>query len=227
MINLRVQPSGEGHKLVLTPRAACQGVKGQELDLVYAHRCPTCGNVIQALFRTPKEVSLWPFEETVVLSQGEKNMGEVRKIFPEPKTKWGSSCYRSQFSAVEGGVQKIVLKNHILRHRAIAERAGKPTGEGLWEVGERTCSRTGIFAVKEDLLVKDVLLFSGMSEYELANFNLPPLVEIIPANGFQSDSIRLAIPVGNALPVVLVNREKVVYGFQDEIRPRLTPFKKS
>lgn len=227
MIKLRgkTEEADPLNKIVFEPRPGfTRGAKAAltlEFPLIYGHRCPYCHNVIQALFRAPKTFSLWPYEETVLLSQGEKNSGEMRKTYPDEKTKAGKSCYRVDFSPAEGGSIKLMLKNHLMRHQAISER--KFDGEGLWEVGERPCTRAGIFSLREDLLVKDFLLFSQISEFEIPKYTIPPVKELI----HEDDANFKVVPaVGIAPPVILVERTSFVYGFHYVTRPKMNAYKK-
>lgn len=214
------------NKIYFEPRAGFTRGKHQvpsfEYPLLYGHKCMRCSNVIQALFKAPSMFDLWPYEETVLLSQGEKNAGELRKIFPDEKTRFGKSCYKMVFSPAEGGSVKITLRNHIMTHKAIVER--KFNGEGLWETGERPCTHAGVFALREDLLVKDFLLFSNIEDYELPKYNIPPIISLIP----EDDKTFLTIPaVGTAPPVILVERQSMVYGFHYATRQRMAPFRKT
>lgn len=213
------------NKIVFEPRPGFNRGKGAaptlEFPLIYGHRCPCCSNVMQALFRAPRNFSLWPYEETVLLSQGEKNSGEVRKNFPDDKTKFGKSCYKVEFSPAEGGSLKIILRNHIMRHCTISERTYN--GEGLWETGERPCTKAGIFALREDLLVKDFLLFSQLGDTEIAQHNIPSVREFIPET---DTNFKLVPSVGQAPPVILVDRNSLVYGFHYHTRPRLQQYRK-
>jgi len=228
MIRLRGKSEAQDplNKIIFEPRAGFTRGSGAapslEFPLVYGHRCPYCSNVIQALFKAPKMFNLWPYEETVLLSQGEKNSGEIRKVFPDDKTRFGKSCYRMDFSPAEGGSVKLTLKNHILRHQAIKDR--QYTGEGLWEVGEKACMKTGVFALREDLLVKDFLLFSQIQEAEIQQYNIPPVRDLIPETDTQ---FKLVPAVGVAPPVILVERQSLVYGFHYQTRPRMQAYKKS
>lgn len=228
MIKLRGQSEVQhsSNKIVFEPRPGF--IRGNyklpelEFPLIYGHRCPYCNNVMQALFKAPKTFSLWPYEETTILSQGEKNAGDILSTYPDNKTRYGKSCYRIDFSPAEGGSVKITLKNHIMRLSAISER--KFNGEGLWEEGKRTCSRTGVFSLREDLLVKDWLLFSHLGEYDINKYNIPPIKDIIKEGDV---NFKLIPAVGVAPPVILVERHILVYGFHYQTRPIMQNFRKA
>jgi hypothetical protein len=223
MIKLRgkTEANDINNKIIFEPRPGF--TRGRyttptlEFPLIYGHRCPYCSNVMQALFKAPRTFSLWPYEETTLLSQGEKNAGDIRKTFPDDKTKFGKSCYRVDFNPSENGSVKITLRNHISKHCAIEQR--KFNGEGLWEVGyERPCTHTGIFSLREDLLVKDWLLFSQMSPIEIVKYNIPSVKELIQENNVH---FKLVPAVGIAPPVILIERQTLVYGFNYHTRPMM------
>lgn len=224
MIKLQEHSEKKDNRIVFEPRPGFGRGRGSapklDFPLIYGHRCNYCNNVIQALFKAPREFSLWPYEETKLLSQGEKNAGEVRTIYPDDKTKYGKSCYRVDSNDAEGGSIKITLKNHIVRNSALVER--KFNGEGLWEVGERPCTRIGIFSLREDLLIKDWLLFSQMDEAERSKYNLPSIKELIPES---NTNFSLINAIGTAPPVILVERTSLTYGFHYQIKPLITPFR--
>lgn len=228
MIRLRgkIGEEDKSNKIYFEPRPGYTRGKGAapslEFPLIYGHKCPRCSNIMQALFRAPRAFSLWPYEETILLSQGEKNVGEVRRTYPDDKVRFGKSCYNMDFRAPEGGSVKITLKNHMMRPIALAER--EANGDGLWEVGERPCTHTGVFSLREDLLVKDFLLFSQIKEHEIPKYNIPPIKDLIP----EDDRTFKAIPsVGTAPPVILVERQNLVYGYYYETLKRMLPYKKS
>lgn len=228
MIRLRGKAGidDKSNKIIFTPRSGFVRGKGKapelEFPLVYGHKCPYCSNVIQALFKAPKTFSLWPYEETVLLSQGEKNAGEVRKVFPDDKTKSGKSCYKIDFSPAEGGSIKIILRNHLMRHQALAERTFD--GEKFWEQSyERPCTRAGLFSIREDLLVKDWLTFSQMREDEVNKCQTPPIANLILEN---DSTFKLVPAVGKAPPVILIERQNLLYGYYYQTRPLMTAYQK-
>jgi hypothetical protein len=133
MIEL-IPASGERGPLIrLTPR---QGFKKShkmlEFPLQYGHRCPYCPNVINAVFCPDRQIDLFPYEETVVLSQGEKNAGEILKVVPGHNPNEGN--YNIDYvSTPEGNLQRIRMKNHVVRAAAIQDRGYN--GVGVEEVG--------------------------------------------------------------------------------------------
>lgn len=203
------------NKITFEPRAGYKKTHPSlEFPLLYGHRCPYCTNVIQALFESPKPIDLWAYEETFLLSQGEKNAGEVRNVYPNDKTKQGKTCYNNHYSPTGKGYVKIVLKNHIMRHRAIVE--GSFNGEGLWEPGEKPCGRSGIFSIREDLLMKDFLLFSKMQPVEVAKYKMPKVREAIKSDNV---NFRVVPAIGEAPPIILVEKDSFIFGFHYKSRP--------
>lgn len=199
-------------------------------ELVYGHVCNTCGNLIQALFYTPEEVSLWPYEETTVLSQGQKNMGEILKVVPDDKFQEGESCYRSHFYSPADGRkgQHIVLKNHVLRPSRM-DNGDRTDNSSLWEVGERTCPLTGVFSLKADLAIKDLCHFVGIEDEVMNTTSFPPTIEeFVPQNGDANSryNIKWTPAFGQAPPMLLISREMVNASHNYWVRLALKPFKK-
>ena len=229
---IEILPRGGAPVIMLTPR---QGFKrthqALEFPMVYGHRCPTCSNVIQAVFLTDQKVDLFPYEQTSILTQSkdEEKQGEVRAILPDTNSEEGYSCYHIDFTnTVAGGSQKIVLRNHVLKLRALVER--EPNGEGLFEKGDRyyvkACTKIGIHALRDDLLMKDYCLFANMSDVELRNYNLPPVSEVITE--FSGSSLGRLVPtIGQAPPLVLLERSDVVHGYGHVLRPVLKNYLKN
>lgn len=232
MIKLRgkhTTQSDDSNKIVFEPRPEySKNTKELVFPLIYGHHCPYCSNVMQALFKAPRMFSLWEYEETTLLSQGSKNSGEIRKVYPDNKVKKGKSCYRMDFNPVEGGSVKITLKNHIMRHSAISKRTYD--GENIWETGEKPCTWAGIFSTREDLLVKDWLLFSQLGDgtqingdSEISKYDLPTIDKIVQED---DKSFKLIPSVGAAPPVILVDRHDIAYGFHYATRTKIAQYRK-
>jgi hypothetical protein len=228
MIKLRGKTgqNDPSNKIIFEPRSGFTRGRGAsptlDFPLIYGHRCPVCSNVMVALFKAPKPFSLWPYEETTILSQGDKNAGEVLKVVPDDKVKFGKSCYQMDYSPVEGGSIKLTLRNHIVRFSILSTR--KYDGTGIWDESyERPCLKAGIFSLREDLLTKDFLLFSQITEQEILQYNLPPIKTLLPESNTE---YRLVDAVGVAPPVILVDRQPLVYGFNYKTRTMITQYKK-
>src|ERR1035438_10078802 len=106
MIELTGKPGDLICRIRFTPRPWFKDderVPHLELNLVYGHRCPTCGNVIQACFLTEKPIDLWYYEETAFVAKGEKTYGDLLKVVPNEESKPGHSQYTSTFERVASG----------------------------------------------------------------------------------------------------------------------------
>lgn len=226
-----IQARGNAPKIVLTPRPGFKRThKEQEFELIYGHKCPTCSNVIQAVFLTDKKIDLFAYEQTSIMSQSKdvEKQGDVAKVLPNGDTGPGYSCYNTDFTLTEGGgSQKIVLKNHVMRVRAITER--EYNGDGLFEKGDlhytKACTKTGIHALRNDLLVKDYCLFSMMTDVDLRAYSLPT-VEKLMEGLTPGHSLGTLVPaVGKAPPLILIERQTLIHGFTFVLRPRLEAWK--
>jgi len=231
MIDLTGNPGDKNCKITFSPRPGFkQSHRTFQRELVYGHYCPRCMNVVQALFLTDEPVDLWPYEATNVMSIGksDEKVGTILKIVPNVESKLGYSNYTSTFlrSGGEPG-QHIVLKNHVLKYHGVEKE--KSSADRYFEPGERPCADyTGAFALREDLLVRDVCLFMRIDPTVLAQHNLPSVEEFL--NRAVSQDFRSLPAYGVAPPVILFPRERMTGYNQNyewwQIREILKPFKK-
>lgn len=214
-----------GNTVHFEPRSGFK-VPSRKYNLIYGHVCPHCTNVIQALFEVNRPFSLWPYEETKILSQGTKNSGEFLKTFPEEKTKQNKSCYRYEFSPANNGSVKLILRNHVMNNSVLVTKLFD--GNGIWEVGfERPCIKAGLTAIREDLLVKDWLLFSQaqLKPDELNKYNLPKKVgDIIPK---ADTNFKVINAIGVGSPMILINKDDFLFGYAMHADLLARPFVKS
>jgi hypothetical protein len=216
MIVLLGKPGDSCGKIRFTPR---DGFKRKhptlEKELVYGFTCPHCANVILSLFRTETPVDLWPYEQTDVISIGEKTAGEVNRTLPNVDSKFGFSCYGSEpmrrFGAdkhTEG--QRIHLKKHLLLNEPIL---APHATEGIFEVGgEHCCEYTGWFGLREDLLLKDVALANAVAPHELVNWDFTKHTVSSFVASANNSSFRLLSGIGKVPPIVLVSRASFAMG---------------
>lgn len=230
MIELTGAPGDKSCKLLFTPRPAFRGnpkAPNLERDLIYGHRCPTCGNVIQACFLTDEEVNLWMYEETAFISTSSdaKKFGTLLKWVPNDESKAGYSQYTSTFypTAQEHG-QHIVLKNHIVRFHGID--GAKNTTDRYFEPGGHTCSLTGCFSKREDLVLKDMALLWRSTNAYVATMPTPGLEAFATSAGAGQQGVRIVPAYGQAPPALLFPRDKLTstYSLEYQMRNMLEPF---
>lgn len=228
MIELSGKIGDPEAKIRFTPRDGSEKrVEPLEFPLLWGHRCGRCGNVVNALFETHTEVDLFPYEATCVLSQGEKNAGEILKFVPNKKDK--GNYESTMLVTPKGGLQRLRLKNHVARLSIVQDR---PTfgSECVNEVGERTCPLTSIFSPREELLIKDLLLLFAFQTTELPQYNLPSIEALIPdPNGHAStdNRFRWARAIGrDPLPIIFVERQYLQSGLNWWLVTAMKPFLK-
>src|SRR5208282_4715534 len=74
-----IRPSKDGKKLwFLPPEKSTE--QELEFDLVYAHTCPKCNNLVQALFMTDKRIEPKPWEE--IMTKQLDAQGHFKRIIP-------------------------------------------------------------------------------------------------------------------------------------------------
>lgn len=86
-----IRPSKDESKLWFIPPEK-SGEQELEFDLVYAHVCPKCNNLVQALFLTDKFVDPKPWEE--IMTKILDKSGHYKRIIPGRSDRFNSR-YRS------------------------------------------------------------------------------------------------------------------------------------
>jgi hypothetical protein len=209
MIALTGNPGGKDCRIQFSPRPRFKtSHKLIERELVYGHYCPLCMNVVQALFLTDEPVDLWPYEATNVMSMGKSDakLGTVLKVVPHAESKRGHTCYTSTVLPGSGDPgQHIVLKNHVLKYHGIENETNAT--DRFFEPGDRTCEYTGAFALRGDLLVRDICHFMRWEVAEMARYNLPSVEEFLTVAA--AYDFRSLPAYGSAPPVVLFPRTKM------------------
>ena len=209
MIALSGKPGDTNCRIRFVPRPGFKKThKVIERELVYGHYCPRCMNVVQALFLTDEPVDLWPYEETHVisLSKDEAKNGSILKVVPNGESKPGYMNYTVTplRGAGERG-QHLVLKNHVLKYHGIDQQ--KHTTDRYFEPGERTCEYAGAFALREDLLIRDVCHFMRLDVAAIEAYHLPSVEDFL--KGAVAYDFRSLPAYGSAPPVVVFPRDKL------------------
>jgi hypothetical protein len=190
-----------------TPRFKYKRLGSLECDLISGHHCTYCNNVIQALYYTNKPVDLEKYEETKVLSQGEKNEGELLKVVPNFDDEGNYKL--ETFNTAAGQAQRITLKNHVVNW---AGASG--SRKEYFERGERCCTYTSVISLREDLMMRDLATVAG---YTLVNERLqkpdPTAAFIIDWINtemiYVTRNLRVAKAIGIAPPAILIPRKVV------------------
>src|ERR1035437_5869312 len=147
------------------------------------------------------------------------------KIVPNGESKAGYTNYTVTplRGAGERG-QHIVLTNHVLTYLGIEQ--GKHTTDRYFEPGERPCEYAGVFAVREDLLIRDVCHFGRMDVAQIEHYHLPSVTEFLTFG--VHDEYRSLPAYGTAPPVVLFPGEWLAQrrGQAWQLRSILPPFAK-
>ena len=201
------------------PRFAYKKIGPQERDLIHGHWCQYCNNLIQALYYTDKPIDLPKYEETRVLSQGEKNDGELLKIVPNAEDKGN---YKVEFFRTPAGnAEQITLKNHVLNFRGL----GSGNRDDFFEVGERCCAYTSLIPMRAETIVRELATVAGFSlegakRYDEGLTEPPPewIAEYMKkTQDYLTREIRTAPAVGDAQMALLIKRKVVKDAFYNVI----------
>lgn len=191
------------------PRSSKGPLKDVTKKLIYGQECKWCGNTIQALFLTDTPINLEPYEQTKVISQGDKNEGLLLKMVPNDNDK--DSAYKINFYKTKhGNAQLIRLKNHIINWDGL-----NGNSEYYFEVGERCCKYTGVVAIREDTIVKELALICRYP-FVLGGYQKPKtpvplsfLEEWKPIDKWSQLDFVIPNTIGIGPKVVLINRNLV------------------
>lgn len=199
-----------------TPRSGFANVKPLTKKLIFAHICPSCKNVIQAFFESESEVNLWAYEETRHMSidtDGIKTP-ELKGLVPGPKDPIGKTQYNSYYDSKTGS-QKITMKNHILKYSAIDVKNIEEKID--WEPGGKMCELAGLFSLREDLLIRDYILFSRINEKHLWKYKATKVDQL----RFDKPNTKvLGFPVaaiGDAPSIILIRYNIVNRGWENGV----------
>lgn len=208
MISFAGNPGDRNCKILFSARPAFRDdpkVTAFDRELVYGHRCPTCGNVIQAMFRTEKAVSLWKYEETAYVSSSDSKFGEVLRYLPGPDSKDGYSQYDVTTHRVGKNLyQHLLLRNHVLQYEGLNKPYKQANRHGL--SGGYPCPYVCLISRRPELIMQDIFLFLGedipnmvtmISEKTLPTFDEFVSFPALIAHGFR------AIPAYGDAPAAL------------------------
>lgn len=187
-----IKPNKEGDKLWFLPPEKSHE---QELEfpLVYAHTCPKCMNMIQAVFMTDKRIDPKPWEEimTKVLDKD----GKYKRIIPGR-----SDRFRSRYI-----VETIGRAGHVsaelIRFAEHFDRKEDPNATPI-------CNYTAISSSIPEYRVYDILLAQLLNpaQYSLKDSDYDGIKEKLLKNYSGPDQYAFVPSVGLGPEVVLVSR---------------------
>lgn len=209
---------GEKSLIRFTPRYKFRHLPTIECDLIYGHQCPICRNVIQALYYVDQTFDLANYEETKVLSQGEKNAGELLKIVPNEEDQGNYRVQDYRFS--DSRSQLIVLKNHVVNWKGLSGNRDE-----FFEVGERCCSYTAVISLQEKNVVRDLAAVAGYSLAAYGRYNedvSEPTIEFLAnwlktAFSWETLEIKMVNAIGSSPPALMVKRSVLKSQFPNTV----------
>lgn len=148
-----IKPSKDGTKLWLIPPEKSQEQE-LEFDLIYAHTCPRCNNLVQALFMTDKRIDPKPWEE--IMTKQLDAQGHYKRIIPGRHDR-----FRSRYSIQTIG-RSGTVSAELIRFSEHFERKEDPNAVPI-------CGFVAISSVIPEYRVDDMLLALGMdpSRYKI------------------------------------------------------------
>lgn len=219
--------SADDNLIEFSPKDKRRSNKTITRNLAYGHYCDWCNNIIQAMFLTDKKIDLSLYEETRVISQGDKNEGNLLKVVPNKEDT--TSAYKIDFYQTKAGnAQLIRLKNHLINWHA--DKDGSNKSEDYFEVGERCCKYTGAYSLREEDIINEASIIANFKsvyyymskEYadnSSCNTKIPwnkvpvsYLSEYVPDYSWNKLDYKIIKCIGTGRPLLLIPRDYVRYG---------------
>jgi hypothetical protein len=205
-----IKPSKDGTKLWFLPSEKSTEQE-MEFDLVYAHVCPKCNNLIQALFMTDKRIDPKPWEEIFTRSLDEK--GQYKRIIPGRQDR-----FRSRYSVTTLG-RGATVSAELIRFTEHFDRGASPNDLPI-------CNYAAISTTIPEYRVYDMLLAALMdpASYTLKDGDYEHVKYKIQHGYAGSDQYVFVPAVGKGHEVVLVSRTPYRWFIQDAVAKFYKPY---
>ena len=196
-----IKPSKDGTKLWFIPPEKSSESE-MEFHLVYAHVCPKCQNLVQALFLTDKRIDPKPWEE-ILTHQLDKD-GKYKRIIPGRNDRW-KSRYIIQTIGRGSSVNAELIRfnEHFDRREDV--------------INGNICNFMAISSTIPEYRVYDMLLALGKNpiQYAIKDEHYEGIKHSLLNKYAGKDQYSFVPAVGNGPELVLISR--TAYGwFMDE-----------
>jgi|SRR5665213_942652 len=205
-----IKPSKDGTKLWFIPPDKSHEEE-KEFDLVYAHTCPKCNNLVQAVFITDKRIDPKPWEElfTKILDGN----GSYKRIIPGR-----SSRGRSRYSITTLG-RGATISAQMIRYTEHFDRKEDVLNAPV-------CNFVAISSVIPEYRVYDMLLCAYMdpSKFNVKDKDWPAIKDQMINKYTGYDQYAFADAVGNSPECVFVSRTAYQWFLQEVVMKYMKPY---
>ena len=205
-----IKPSKDGKMLWFIPPDKSHEQE-MEFPLVYAHVCPKCNNLVQALFMTDRRIDPKPWEEifTKVLDKD----GHYKRIIPGRQDR-----FRSRYEVHTIGRGNLVSAE-LIRFAEHFERREDPNNQPV-------CGFLAVSSTIPEYRINDMLLAQNMnpSNYILKDEYWPAIKDKL-LKSYSGDQQYAFVPaVGKGPEVVIMSRNCYNWYMNEAIGSYFKPY---
>lgn len=205
-----IKPSKDGTKLWFIP-VEKTNEQEMEFDLIYAHVCPKCNNLVQALFKTDKRIDPKPWEEimTKVLDKD----GHFKRIIPGRQDR-----FRSRYSIQTIG-RGASVSAELIRFTEHFDRKEPPDGSAV-------CGFVAITSVIPEFRVYDMLLAQNMNpaQYKIEDKHWDSIKDKLTHSYAGTDQYVFTPAIGDGPEAVLMSRNAYNWYMNEAVGKYCKPY---
>src|SRR5208282_623921 len=205
-----IKPSKDGTKLWFIPPDK-SAEHEMEFDLIYAHQCPKCNNLIQALFMTNKRIEPKPWEEIYTRMLDDK--GHFKRIIPGRQDR-----FKSRYEVTTLG-RGATVSAELIRFAEHFDRRYNPMDQPI-------CNYTAVSTTIPEYRIYDILLLAMLDP---ASYNIKDTdyeaIKYKMEHGYAGHDQCIFVPaVGKGHEVVLVSKTPYRWFFQEPVSKYSKPY---
>jgi hypothetical protein len=182
-----------------------------EFDLIYAHVCPKCQNLIQALFTTNKRIEPNPWEEIFTRMLDEK--GNYKRIIPGRHDRFKS---RYEITTLGRGA---TISAELIRFKEHFDRGANPNDQPI-------CNYMAISTVIPEYRVYDMLLATMLdpASYTIKDADYEHVKYKLEHSYSGHEQYAFVPAIGKGHEVVLVSRTPYRWFIQEAVSKFYKPY---
>ena len=205
-----IRPSKDGTKLWFIPPEK-SGEQELEFPLVYAHVCPKCNNLVQALFLIEQRVEPKPWEE--IFTKTLDAQGHYKRIIPGRHER-----FRSRYAVNTIGRGNSVSAE-LIRFGEHFERKEDPNAQPI-------CNFVAVSSVIPEYRVYDILLATGLdpSKYNVEDSDYEGIKKQLLGKYGCTDQYVFQEAIGNGPECVFISRTAYQWFLQEVVGKFFKPY---
>lgn len=205
-----IRPSKDGQLLWFIPPDK-SNVPEAEFPLVYAHTCPKCNNLVQAVFMTDKRINPKPWEE--IFTRVLDTNGKFKRIIPGR-----SERSRSRYSVTTLG-RGSLTSAQLIRYTEHFDRR-----EDV--VNTPVCNFVAVSSVIPEYRVYDMMLtlFMDPSKFSIKDSDYPSIKEELLSKYSGAEQYAFVDAIGKGPECVFISRTAYQWFMQEVTNKFAKPY---